>query len=106
MPVNHEIMRGTTHVMLRPQYHWTDQKLHVHVFTCVLSYLFARLLHLRAQQALGYTRSMERLLDTLTQIRRVDIVRSTQKKGVRVTSQLEEVDPDVAKLIEALAIQA
>lgn len=67
------------HVMLRPQYHWTDQKLHVHVFTCVLSYLLARLLHIRAQQTIGYTRSMEQLLDTLAQVRRVNIVRSTQK---------------------------
>jgi transposase len=98
-------MKDPMHVMLRPQYHWTDQKLHVHVFTCVLSYLLARLLHLRAQQAVGYTRSMERLLDTLAQVRRVNIVRSTQKRGVRVTSQLEDVDPDVAKLIEALSVQ-
>src|SRR3972149_2685973 len=93
-------MKDPMHVMLRPQYHWTDQKLHVHVFTCVLSYLLARLLHLRAQKPLGYTRSMERLLDTLAHVRRVNIVRSTQKRGVRVTSQLEDVAPDVAKLIE------
>ena len=99
-------MKDPIHLMLRPQYHWTDQKLHVHVFTCVLSYLLARLLHLRAQQAVGYTRSMERLLDTLAQVRRVNIVRSTQKRGVRLTSQLEDVDPDVAKLIEVLGVQA
>lgn len=98
-------MKDPIHLMLRPQYHWTDQKLHVHVFTCVLSYLLARLLHLRAQQALGYTRSMERLLDTLAEVRRVKIARSTQKRGVRVTSQLEDMDPDVAKLFEALGIQ-
>jgi transposase len=99
-------MKDPIHVMLRPQYHWTDQKLHVHVFTCVLSYLLARLLHLRAQRTVGYTRSMERLLDTLTQVRRVNIFRSTQKRGGRVTSQLEDVDPEIAKLIEVLQIQA
>lgn len=99
-------MKDPTHVMLRPQYHWTDQKLHVHVFTCVVSYLLARLLHLRAQQAVGYTRSMERLLDTLAQVRRVNVVRSTQKRGVRLTSQLEDVDPEVAKLIQVLKIPA
>lgn len=98
-------MKDPMHVMLRPQYHWTDQKLHVHVFTCVLSYLLARLLHLRAQQAVGYTRSMERLLDTLAQVRRVNVVRAAQKRGVHVTSQLEDVDPEVAKLIEVLQIQ-
>ena len=99
------LLDESVHLMLRPQYHWTDQKLHVHVFTCVLSYLLARLLHLRAQQALGYTRSMERLLDTLAEVRRVNIVRSTQKRSVRVTSQLEEVHPEVVKLIEVLGIQ-
>ena len=58
-------LKDPMHVMLRPQYHWTDQKLHGHVFTCVLSYLLARVLHLQAQQAVGYTRSIEQLLDGL-----------------------------------------
>lgn len=97
-------IKDPMHVMLRPQYHWTDQKLHVHVFTCVIGYLLARLLHMRAQQATGYTRSMERLLDTLAEIRRTSVARSTRKGSVRVVSQLEEVDPDVARLIDALKI--
>ena len=97
-------MKDPMHVMLRPQYHWTDQKLHVHVFTCVLSYLLARLLHLRAKQATGYSRSMERLLDTLAEVRRTTVARSTRKGSVRVTSQLEEVDPTVTGLMEALKI--
>ena len=97
-------LKDPMHVMLRPQHHWTDQKLHVHVFTCVLAYLLARLLHLRAQQASGYTRSMERLLDTLTEVRRTSVARSTRKGSVRVVSQLEEVDPDVAGLMAALKI--
>jgi len=25
----------------RPQFHWTDQKLHVHAFICVTAYLLA-----------------------------------------------------------------
>lgn len=97
-------LKDPVHVMLRPQHHWTDQKLHVHVFTCVIGYLLARLLHLRAQRAAGYTRSMERLLDTLTEIRRVRVARSTRKGSVRVESQLEAVDPEVAGLIDALKI--
>ena len=32
----------------RPQFHWTDQKLHVHVFMCVVAYVLARLLWLPA----------------------------------------------------------
>ena len=59
------------HVKLRPQCHWADQKLHVHVFMCVVAYLLARLLHLRAQRA-GYLRCQEALhawrSDSLTRI--------------------------------------
>ena len=97
-------MKDPMHVMLRPQHHWTDQKLHVHVFTCVIGYLLARLVHLRAQQATGYARSMERLLDTLAEVRRTSIVRSIRKGSVRVVSQLEEVDPAVAGLLDVLKI--
>lgn len=63
-----------------------------------------RLLHLRAKQTVGDARSMERLLDTLAEVRRTNIARSTQKRGVRVTTQLEEVDPEVADLLQPLGI--
>lgn len=99
-----EHLKDPVHVMLRPQYHWTDQKLHVHVFTCVMGYLLARLLHLRARKAVGYPRSMERLLETLAEVRRVTVVRSTGPKSVRVGSQAEEMDVETAELVRALGL--
>lgn len=99
-----EHMKDPVHVMLRPQYHWTDQKLHVHVFTCVMGYLLARLLHLKAQRAVGYSRCMERLLETLAEVRRVNVVRATSKHGLRVCSQLEETDTETAELLRALEV--
>jgi len=36
-------LKDPVHLALRPQHHWTDQKLHVHVFTCVLGFLLASL---------------------------------------------------------------
>jgi len=96
-------LKDPVHVMLRPQYHWTDQKLHVHVFTCVLGYLLTRLVHVRAQRE-GYTHSQERLFDTLAEIRRTTIARTTSAKSLRVSTQLEEVAPDLAPLLEALHV--
>src|SRR6266566_3332445 len=29
-------MKNSSHIALRPQHHWTEQKVHVHVFTCVI----------------------------------------------------------------------
>src|ERR1039457_4867848 len=34
----------------RPQFHWTDQKLHVHALMCVTAYLLVTLLHPRGEQ--------------------------------------------------------
>ena len=94
------------HLGLRPQYHWTDQKLHVHVFTCILGYLLARTLFLCAQHLHVSYASMESLLDALTQIRRVTVARSATGKGrMRISTQLEEVDQALVDLLPALGIR-
>lgn len=97
-------LKDPTHLALRPQFHWTDQKLHVHVFTCLLGYLLARLVHMRARAA-GFAGSIESLLETLETIRRVTVIRqAADTSKPRLTTQLEEVDPAVAPLLAALNI--
>jgi transposase len=101
-------LKDPAHVALRPQHHWTDQKLHVHVFTCVLGFLLASLLHLRARRSDAPYASIESLLDALSRVRRAMIVRRsaarTGKRAERVTYQLEEIEPDVAPLLPVLGI--
>jgi transposase len=96
-------LKDPLHVMLRPQYHWTDQKLQVHVFMCVVAYLLARLLHLRAQRA-GYLRCQEALLDSLAQIMKATVIRTTSKKSLRTTTQLEDIEPEIQCLIDQLGV--
>ena len=96
-------LKDPLHVMLRPQFHWTDQKLQIHVFMCVVAYLLTRLLHLRAQRA-GYDHSQETLLDRLAQIRKTTVIRSTSAKGLRTTSQLEHVSSSLKTLTESLGV--
>ena len=31
-------MKDTKHLTVRPLFHWTDQKIKIHLFTCVLAY--------------------------------------------------------------------
>lgn len=102
-------LKDPEHLALRPQFHWTDQKLHVHVFTCILGYLLTSLLHLRARSANAPYASMESLLDALARVRRAMIVRRsavarTDKRAERVTYHLEEIEPDVAPLLPVLGI--
>lgn len=100
-------LKDPVHVALRPQFHWTDQKLHVHVLTCILGYLLARVLHLRARKTIGYPHGMERLLDDLDAVRRATVVHSSAHKGrPRVTTQLEHCDPDLAILLASMGVKA
>jgi len=101
-------LKDPVHIALRPQFHWTDQKLHVHVFTCVLAYLLARLLHLRARQTCAYPHGMERLLDELDTVRRSTILRPpTRGKGrARLITQLEQSSPEIGRLAASLGVEA
>ncbi len=96
-------LKDPMHVMLRPQYHWTDQKLQVHVFMCIVAYLLTRLLHLRAQRA-GYRHCQEALLDGLAQIRKATVIRTTSKKALRTTTQLEDIAPELKDLVDRLGV--
>ena len=55
---------------LRPQYHWTDQKIEVHSFCCVVGYLLGALLRRHARR-MGYTEGMAGLLEMLNGVRMV-----------------------------------
>ncbi|MDR7553944.1 MAG: IS1634 family transposase [Armatimonadota bacterium] len=83
---------------LRPQYHWTDQKLQVHALCCVLSYLLLKLLERQARGAGLPWRSPRRLLRALEAIREVVVIESGPRGRPRVRRQLEDLDPEVTQL--------
>ena len=87
----------------RPQFHWTDQKLHVHAFMCVTAYLMVTLLHRRAAQKAAFEGSSRRLLEELAGVRCCRLIDMTGRKGrPRVRLQIEEMDATRRKLAEAL----
>jgi transposase len=87
----------------RPQFHWTDQKLHVHAFICVLAYLLITLLHRRAKQKAAFEGSPRRLLAELADLRCCRSIDMTGRKGrPRVRLQLEETHPQLMSLAESL----
>lgn len=87
----------------RPQFHWTDQKLHVHAFVCVMAYLLITLLHRRARRKAAFDGSPCRLLAELAQIRCSRLIDQTGRKGrPRVRLQLEEMEAGQKALAEAV----
>lgn len=90
-------------IATRPQFHWTDQKLHVHAFVCVTAYLLATLLHRRATQLADYQGSSRGLLNALAGIRCCRLVDITSRRGrPRVRWQTETIDPTLESLANAL----
>jgi hypothetical protein len=87
---------------LRPQYHWTDQKIEVHSLCCVIGYLLAALVRRRARQ-LGYAQGINALVAMLNDIR---MALRKEKRGrpgrPRTTWQLEETEPDAMRLYQQL----
>jgi transposase len=66
-------MKDPQFVSWRPLRHWTDQKVRVHAFYCVLALLLAALLR-RALAQQQITLSITRILETLSQIKEVALM--------------------------------
>lgn len=66
-------MKDPQHISLRPQYHWTDQKVEVHVFYCVIALMLCSLLE-RELNNRGIKISFARALDQLGKIRELAVI--------------------------------
>lgn len=89
---------------LRPQYHWTDQKLQVHAFGCVMGFLLLKLLERQARRAGLPVRSPRSVLRQLEGIREVMLIEAGARGRPRVRRQLEELDPPAARLAQCFAL--
>ena len=80
-------MKDPHHISLRPQHHWTDQKIEVHVFCCVLALMLCSLLRRELQQR-GLDHSIPEMLDQLGKIREVGVVYPAKDKRRSPTIQM------------------
>jgi transposase len=82
------------HLSIRPQYHYTDQKIRVHIFCCLLGFMLATVLQKEISNA-GICISKNKILDNLKNIRQCYI---KDKVGIKVSKTLEEMDDMQNKL--------
>jgi transposase len=95
-------LKNPYHNAVHPQYHWTDQKIKVHTFICLIGLLLSQVLWKKARD-LGYNYSIERLIDMLSDVRMAEIFSITGFKGKPAKfSQLEEMEPELKKLYQEL----
>ncbi len=98
-------IKNPYHLTLKPQHHWTDQKIRVHYFMCVLGYLMSALLWKQAREKAAYNGTLDNLLDALNNIRLAALIENKGGRGrPKVQYQLEQIDPQEEKLLHALDI--
>jgi transposase len=95
-------LKNTQYMALRPQRHWTDQKIRVHVFYCVMALTLCGLLR-RELHNKGITRSLVAILEDLGQIKEVCLFSaSTDGAAPLLQVTLTQMTEDQQALYHAL----
>jgi len=96
-------MKDPHHIALRPQYHWTDQKVRVHVFTCVLALMLVSLMQ-RELHMRGIDLSIRRMLELLGDIQEMVMIFPPQARGGNPTirTSISALSPEQRELYEIL----
>lgn len=98
-------MKNPHYLTFRPTFHWTDQKLIVHAFYCVLALMILTLLCRKLKQA-GIPLSIPRMMNKLTAINEVTLLYPTppgeNKPFTRTV--LSDLDDEQRAIVKALEI--
>jgi len=96
-------IKNPYHLAVTPEFHWTDQKIRVHYFSCIIGYLLAALIWREARMKASFTGTLDTLLDTLNNIRLSTVLEMSGKRGKpKATRLIEEMTEDQRCLMDGL----
>ncbi len=95
--------KNKQHFSVQPQFHWTDSKVRVHTFCCLLGLLLTSLLRKELADE-GIKIGNKKLIEILSSIREVYILTPDKKakNGFAAKKRLEELSPYQEKIWDAL----
>ncbi|MHB1459644.1 MAG: IS1634 family transposase [Armatimonadota bacterium] len=98
-------MKNTKFLHLRPIYHWTDQKIRVHAFYCVLALRLCCLLQ-RNLHDHGIDLSLNKMLSSLSEIQQIITVYPKQGASKKdwESFSLTQLEPEQKKMLEVLNV--
>ncbi|MGH9058219.1 MAG: IS1634 family transposase, partial [Acidimicrobiales bacterium] len=96
-------MKDPKVVSFSPMFHWTDQKIRVHAFYCVLALAVARLMARQADRA-GIHLSVRALLDTLADIQETVLLYQGERGRPRARRMLTETSPTQRRLYDLFGL--
>jgi transposase len=98
-------MKDPKVVSFSPMFHFTDQKIRVHVFYCVLALMAARLM-VREADRHGIHMSVRELLDTVGGIQETVLLYHGERGRPRARRMLTEIDPTGRRLYDLFGLDA
>ena len=100
-------LKNPYHSAIRPQYHWTDQKIKVHFLTCIIGYLLTSYVYSKLKKSINYSHSIHKMMEDLHAIRLTTLIE--KKEGAKGLPQtdicLEKIRKDLVAMATALDIQ-
>ena len=94
-------LKNPMHLAVRPQFHWTDQKIATHFLICVIGYLLTTAAYTKAKERGGYKRNISNFLTELQHIR---LACTKKKKSSTLKYELESIPPDLKETAKILNI--
>jgi transposase len=94
-------LKNPLHLAVRPQFHWTDQKISAHFLICIIGYLLTVAAYSKARSQAGYKRNISNFLTDLQSIR---LACTKRKKSNKLKYELETIDPHLKEAAKALKI--
>ena len=99
-------LKNPYYLTVKPQYHWTDQKIKVHNFICVIGYLLSALLHRELRSQANYTASINTMLNELKNIRLATVLTENKDNDkIKTEYQIEKMSAGEEVLFKALGLQ-
>ncbi|MGI8807473.1 MAG: IS1634 family transposase, partial [Acidimicrobiales bacterium] len=96
-------MKDPTVVSFSPMFHWSDHKIRVHAFYCVLALAVARLMVRHAERA-GLHLSVRELLGTLAGIGETVLLYQGERGRPRARRMLTEINPTQQRLYDLFSL--
>jgi len=99
-------IKNPYHLAITPEFHWTDHKIKVHFFICVLGYLLTTIVQLQAKAKGSFNGSLDGLLTALNNIRLGTLLEESKTRGkVKAVYKLEEMSTQEKNIVQALDIE-
>jgi transposase len=97
-------MKDVRYLTFRPTFHWTDQKLRVHAFYCVMALTIVSLLRRKLNKA-GMPMSISRMMEKLSGVQEIALLYpGTKKTNARTRTILSDIDKQQRCMLAALQI--